>query len=160
MRSLIIILMLLVSVSALAAPIATFKFDNEQQEVLFHKLSQELRCLVCQNNSIGDSNADLAKDLRTELYNMIMQGKGEQEIIDFMVQRYGDFVLYNPPMKPLTWVLWFGPAIIFVFALFYVLRLIKTQRADTGSVELESKESERLKSLQAEAEQSNRQQQE
>ncbi len=152
MRSLIFISLLLTGLAINAAPIATFKFDNDQQEELFHKLSQDLRCLVCQNNSIGDSNADLAKDLRNEMYGMIIQGKNEQQIVDFMVQRYGDFVLYNPPMKPLTWVLWFGPAIIFVIALFYALRIIKAQRSDVAPQGMKASESERLKRLQAEAE--------
>ena len=160
MRSLIILLMLFIFVAANAAPIATFKFENEQQEILFHKLSHELRCLVCQNQSIGDSNADLAKDLRNEIYRMIKQGKGEQEIIDFMVQRYGDFVLYNPPVKPITWMLWFGPAIIFFIALFYVLRIIKTHKTNRRSEQLDTKDIERLKSLQAEAEHNSQQQQE
>ena len=95
MIRLVLLLLLFAGQAAFAAPVDTFEFKSEQQETIFHRLSNELRCLVCQNQSIGDSNADLAKDLRNEIYKMLQQGKSEDEIIDFMVQRYGDFVLYN-----------------------------------------------------------------
>ncbi len=151
MRSLMLVCLLLLQFGALAAPIATFEFESDEQEAMFHRLSHELRCLVCQNQSIGDSNADLAKDLRNEIYGMIVQGKTEQQIIDFMVQRYGDFVLYKPPVKPLTWMLWFGPAIVFVIALVYALRFIRAQKTATAATQLDAAEIERLKNLQAEA---------
>ncbi len=153
MRSLIAGLLLLLQFGVHAAPIATFEFESDEQEALFHRLSHELRCLVCQNQSIGDSNADLARDLRNEIYGMIAQGKTEQQIIDFMVQRYGDFVLYKPPVKPLTWMLWFGPAIVFVIALAYALRFIRAQKNTGAASQLDAAEIERLKNLQAEAEQ-------
>jgi cytochrome c-type biogenesis protein CcmH len=73
------------------------------------RLEGELRCLVCQNQTLADSNADLADDLRREVRALALQGKSDQEIKSYLVARYGDFVLYNPPVKPLTWVLWFGP---------------------------------------------------
>ncbi len=75
-------------------------------------LSAELRCLVCQNQTIADSNAELAQDLRREVRAMIRDGKSDQQIIDFMVTRYGDFVLYRPPVKSTTWLLWFGPFLL------------------------------------------------
>jgi len=153
MRSLIHACLLLLALGVHAAPVATFEFENAQQEALFHRLSHELRCLVCQNQAIGDSNADLAKDLRTEIYGMIMQGQSEQQIVDFMVARYGDFVLYKPPVKPLTWMLWFGPIIVFIIALVYALRLVRAQKKQAPAVELDAAETERLKNLQAEAEQ-------
>ena len=114
---------------AKAAPIETFQFDSPKKEESFHKLSEELRCLVCQNQNIAESNADLAKDLRLEIYNMLKQGKTEDEIIDFMVRRYGDYVLYRPPFKPLTWLLWLGPALVFLLALMLVYKFIRTQPA-------------------------------
>ena len=82
---------------------------------------------------------------------MIVQGKSEQEIIDFMVQRYGDFVLYKPPVKPLTWMLWFGPMIVFIIALVYALSFIRAQRRKAAATALDTAEIERLKNLQAEA---------
>ena len=120
-------LMVLMS-HAYADPVVTFKFDSPEQEALFHKLSNELRCLVCQNQSIGDSNAGLAKDLRTEMYEMLKKGKTEDEIIDYMVQRYGDYVLYRPRFKPLTMFLWLGPGIIFVIGVFYAMGFIRRQK--------------------------------
>jgi len=89
------------------------------------KIAVELRCLVCQNQTIADSNADLAVDLRNQVRTMLQQGKGEREIIDYMTARYGDFVLYRPPVKSTTWLLWFGPGLLMVggvAALWQVLR--------------------------------------
>ena len=117
---------------------------------MFNKLSNELRCLVCQNQAIADSNADLAKDLRDEIYGMLQQGKTEQEIVDFMVARYGDFVLYRPPMKPMTYVLWFGPAIALLAGFFVVIRIVRKQKR-SAAAEISSEDMERLKALQSEA---------
>ncbi|TBR06675.1 MAG: cytochrome c-type biogenesis protein CcmH [Rugosibacter sp.] len=80
-------------------------------------ISEELRCLVCQNESLAASRADLANDLRREIRKMIVQGKTDREILDFMVARYGDFVLYRPPVKSTTWLLWGGPFILLVVGL-------------------------------------------
>lgn len=141
---------LLFSSASLAAPIETFKFESAETEKIFHKLSEELRCLVCQNQNIAESNADLAKDLRLEIYNMLSEGKSEEEIVDFMVQRYGDYVLYRPPFKPMTWLLWFAPVLVFVFGLIYVVRLMKAQTAEEQTVSLNEEEIERIKNLHAE----------
>jgi cytochrome c-type biogenesis protein CcmH len=140
--------MLLTPVSA--APVATYDFSSEEEEAVFNKLSNELRCLVCQNQAIADSNADLAKDLRDEIYAMLEQGKSEDEIIEFMVARYGDFVLYNPPMKPLTWLLWFGPAFALLAGFYFVIRIISRQKK-AAVADISSEEIERLKVLQSEA---------
>lgn len=156
MIRLVLLLLLFAGQAAFAAPVDTFEFKSEQQETIFHRLSNELRCLVCQNQSIGDSNADLAKDLRNEIYKMLQQGKSEDEIIDFMVQRYGDFVLYNPPMKPLTWLLWFGPVIALLAGFVVVVRYIRNQRNLTAAVELSADEQRRLAALQSDIEQSRR----
>ena len=89
------------------------------------KLSSELRCLVCQNQTIADSHADLAVDLRRQVREMLQAGQSEQQVIDFMTARYGDFVLYRPPFKPLTALLWVGPVLMVVVGLgtlFVVLR--------------------------------------
>ena len=141
---------LMFSFEIVAAPIETFKFDSAETEKIFHKLSEEIRCLVCQNQNIAESNADLAKDLRLEIYNMLSEGKSEEEIVDFMVQRYGDYVLYRPPFKPITWLLWFGPVLVFVFGLIYVVRLMKAQSAEEQTVSLNEEEIERIKNLHAE----------
>jgi cytochrome c-type biogenesis protein CcmH len=135
-----------------AAPIETFKFDSPEKEKVFHKLSEELRCLVCQNQNIAESNADLAKDLRLEIYNMLSQGKTEDEIVSFMVQRYGDYVLYRPPFKPLTWLLWLGPAIVFLIGLLIVVRYLKSQSSQAQPAALSSEEIERINNLHTERE--------
>lgn len=102
---------LLISFSAVAA-IDVYVFDNEQQEQQFKELSQTLRCPKCQNNTISDSNAELAKDLRSKVYEMTKQGKSSDEIVDYMVDRYGNFVTYNPPLTAATSVLWLGPLLV------------------------------------------------
>ena len=151
MRVIVVLVMaLLLTPPVVAAPVVTYEFASEEQEALFNKLSNELRCLVCQNQSIADSNAELATDLREEIYGMLQQGKSEDEIVEFMVVRYGDFVLYNPPMKPMTWLLWFGPAFALLAGFFFVVRIIRRQKK-AAVAEMSSEEIERLKALQSEA---------
>ena len=142
---------LIASVAVLAAQYDAFVFDTPEQEKAFHKLSGELRCLVCQNQAISDSNADLAKDLRVEIHSMLLDGKSEDEIIRFMVERYGDYVLYRPPLKPLTWLLWFGPFVAFVAGIFYVKRFIREHNTGNIAGELSDDEVERIRNLQSEA---------
>lgn len=81
-----------------------------EQRVL--SLSEQLRCLVCQNQTIAESHAELAIDLRNQVREQLAQGSSEQQVIDYMVARYGDFVMYRPPFKPMTWLLWWGPALL------------------------------------------------
>ena len=100
------------------------------------KLSEELRCLVCQNQNIADSNAELAQDLRREIRSMIKEGKSDKEIIDFMVTRYGDFVLYRPPVQGNTLLLWVGPLALLVFGL---AALVAYQRRRAVRVAAEDK---------------------
>lgn len=150
MRALFFSLVFILASSVTAGPMDAFVFESSEQEDLFNKLSNELRCLVCQNQAISDSNAGLAQDLRKEIHGMILEGKNEDEIVTFMVERYGDYVLYRPPFKPLTWMLWFGPVIAFIIGLFYVVRFIRTQKTASDVGELSSEENERLRSLQSE----------
>jgi len=147
---LFLLFLLSLTTAASAAPVETFKFESAETEKVFHKLSEELRCLVCQNQNIAESNAGLAKDLRLEIYTMLSQGKTEDEIVEFMVERYGDYVLYRPPFKPMTWLLWFGPAIAFFFGLFFVVRFIKSQSANVHAESLSEEEMGRIKSLHSE----------
>ncbi len=88
--------------------------DNEVVEQRLITISKDMRCLVCQNESLAASQADLAEDLRQEIREQIRQGKTDKQITDYLVARYGDFVRYNPPVKPTTWVLWFGPFLLMV----------------------------------------------
>ena len=115
-----------------AAPMA----EDEVVEKRMVAISDEMRCLVCQNESLSGSRADLAQDLRREIRSMIKAGKTDQEIKDFMVSRYGDFVLYRPPIKTTTYLLWFGPFLLLVIAigaLFNYLRR-RGQIVDAGAL--------------------------
>ena len=99
--------------------------DDPVLEKKMMRIAEELRCLVCQNQTIAESDADLAQDLRREVRSMLREGKSEDEVLQYMTQRYGDFVLYRPPVKDTTLVLWFGPAALLVgglLALVIVLR--------------------------------------
>lgn len=87
-------------------------FKNHAEEVRFQNLTRELRCLVCQNENLADSNADLARDLRHEVFDLMQSGKSDDEIKQYLVDRYSDFVLYDPPVKSSTMLLWFGPLAI------------------------------------------------
>ncbi len=105
--------------------IDVYQFDTPQQEALYRHLTEELRCLVCQNQNIADSDADLAKDLRQEVAQFVKQGKTQEEIIDYLVQRYGDFVRYSPPVRIDTIVLWTLPFAVLLFGGWGLIRTIK-----------------------------------
>jgi cytochrome c-type biogenesis protein CcmH len=107
-------------------------FDNAEQLERYKILIYELRCLVCQNQNLADSNAELASDLRREVHRMILEGMNNDQIVEFMVARYGDFVLYRPPLKAKTVLLWTGPFVLGiggVVLLLLQLRRRRTQRA-------------------------------
>ena len=104
------------------------KFESPQHEQRYKRLVDELRCLVCQNQNLADSNSELAQDLRKQVYKMISAGQSDKEIKDFMVTRYGDFVLYRPPFKATTFLLWAGPFIILVIGLFVLIRFIRQRK--------------------------------
>ena len=91
-------------------------------------IAAELRCLVCQNQSIAESNADLAVDLRRQIREQLKEGRSERDVLDFMVQRYGDFVLYRPPLKASTLLLWGGPFLLLVLGIFLLARKIRSVR--------------------------------
>ena len=93
------------------------------------QLAEELRCLVCQNQSLADSHADLAVDLRRQIREQIAQGKSDASIVAYMVERYGEFVLYRPPMRAATWLLWFGPPLLLVLGIVLLLRYVRARRA-------------------------------
>jgi len=123
-----------------------FKFDSKAEEQHFKDLIEELRCLVCQNQSLLDSDAELAHDLRAEVYDMIQAGKSDEEIVTFLVERYGDFVLYNPPVKPSTWLIWFGPFVLLLIAAFLLLRAVRRQK-NTPAHEITPEERARLDAI-------------
>lgn len=128
------------------ATLESFKFDNAAAEQDFKDLIAELRCLVCQNQSLADSDAELAHDLRAEVYAMVQDGKSDEEIVEFLVARYGDFVLYKPPVKPSTYLLWFGPFALLLLAGVLLLRAVRRQKR-TATTEISADDRKRLDDL-------------
>lgn len=110
-------------------------------------LTMDLRCLVCQNESIADSRADFSNDIRREIREQIKANKTDQEIVQFLVDRYGDFVLYNPPMKPTTILLWFGPAILFLIGLGSLIVYLRRRRVQIEEVSLSQVQLDRAEAL-------------
>lgn len=104
--------LLLLALAGTALALDPFEFKDAEEEARFRALSHELRCVMCQNQSLADSNAQIAGDLRRQVLELIRQGKSDQEVKDFLVERYSEFVLYKPPVTPATWLLWFGPLVI------------------------------------------------
>jgi len=110
-------------------------------------ISEEMRCLVCQNESLAGSRADLALDLRREIRDLIRQGKTDAEIRTFMVERYGDFILYRPPVRTTTWLLWLGPFILLAFAVFALFRFFRMRNRQQQRVAEADIDVERLTAL-------------
>lgn len=111
-------------------------------------ISEELRCLVCQNESLAGSRAPLAMDLKREIRSLIQEGKSDAEIMDFLVSRYGDFVRYRPPFTPVTWLLWLGPIALLLGALYVLLRLVRaSQRPQDAPPSLSAEQRAQAQSL-------------
>lgn len=141
-RSLIIKLASIVLLACAAINNAWAAPTDAKLDAHVTELAQQLRCLVCQNQTIADSTADLALDLKKQVREQLAQGRSDQQVIDFMVQRYGDFVLYRPPVKPLTWLLWFGPLGLLLTGLgLWVVRL-RAQPASASDSILDASEEE------------------
>ncbi|MDF3936771.1 cytochrome c-type biogenesis protein [Pseudomonas citronellolis] len=131
------------------AAIDTYEFPNEGERQRFRELTTELRCPKCQNQDIADSNAPIAADLRKQIYEQLKQGKSDEQIVDYMVDRYGDFVRYKPPVNARTWLLWFGPAALLGFGVLVIGVLVaRRRRAAAGpSASLSAEEQARLNQL-------------
>jgi cytochrome c-type biogenesis protein CcmH len=110
-------------------------------------ISEELRCLVCQNESLAGSRADLAQDLRREIRTLIKANKSDAEIMDFMVSRYGDFVRYRPPVKPITWALWFGPFLLLIGGLVFLVRMVRRRQRSAEAPVLDPAQRAKAQSL-------------
>lgn len=131
------------------AAIDTYQFANDTDRERFHELTKELRCPKCQNQDIADSNAPIAADLRKEIFRMLGEGKDNQQIIDFMVDRYGDFVRYRPALTGKTALLWFGPAGLLLGGLVIIVVIVRrrrVQRSDSPNT-LSVEERQRLDQL-------------
>lgn len=117
------------------AVIETFEFENNVKRQLFQQLSEELRCPKCQNQNLSGSNAEIAQDLRNELYKMVVADQTTAQIKDFMVDRYGEFVLYKPRVNSLTYALWYGPFVLLFIGLIIVLTISKKKPGKAVLVE-------------------------
>ena len=131
---------------AVHAGINPLEFDSPAEEQRFKTLASEIRCLVCQNQSLADSNAELAGDLRAEVYRLMKQGNSDKQILDFLVTRYSDFVLYRPRVKTSTLLLWFGPFLLLVIA-FSTLMVSVKRKSRQASAEVSEGDHERVSKL-------------
>lgn len=130
MKKLVLSLFAALTLSMAAhAAIQVYEFENLEQEQQFKELGNTLRCPKCQNNTIADSNAELAVDLRQKVYEMTKQGKSKQEIIDYMTARYGNFVTYNPPFTAATSILWLGPLFVVVVGFGFIILRSRAKKA-------------------------------
>lgn len=145
MRFAAVILAALLSFSA-AAAIDTYHFDSVEQEQQYRELTEQLRCPKCQNNSIADSNAIIAADMRAKVYELMMQGQSKQQVIDYMVARYGNFVTYEPPVTPATLILWVGP-LLFVLIGGAVVIMRSRRRTPADNDDFSAQEQQRLAAL-------------
>jgi len=126
-----------------AVPLA----DDPVVEQRLISIAEELRCLVCQNESLAGSRAELANDLRREVRSLITAGKSDAEIKEFLVSRYGDFVLYKPPVKPSTWLLWFGPLLLLLGAVWLLIRTIRQTQNNANTEVLDDTKRARAQAL-------------
>jgi len=142
----------LLSVSApLHAVIETYEFSEDQQRERYNQFIEELRCPKCQNQNLSGSNSPIAADLRRELYRLLSEGKNDDQIVEFMVDRYGDFILYRPQFKPETAILWLSPVIFLLIGAIVFMFIMKKQSKllETGS-SLDEDERQKLSALLAE----------
>ena len=127
-KPLLILPLVLMLNASYAVKIEFHSFENKQQEQLYLQLIAELRCVKCQNQNLAESNAELARDMRDKSYEMVIKGASREDVVNYMTARYGDFVLYNPPFKVKTLLLWIGPPIFLFLSLFMLFKLIRNQK--------------------------------
>ncbi len=143
-------LTLMLLISTAFAAIGIYHFDDPEQENRFRDLIAELRCPKCQNQNIADSNAPLSADLRQKVYTMMREGHTNEEILTYMVARYGDFITYRPPLNPTTWLLWFGPFVILGMVVLGLSIWVR-RRGSAAAGELSEAEQQRLRNLLADS---------
>lgn len=127
-----------------ASPVDTYEFQNEVTQKRYNALVKELRCPKCQNQNLADSNSPIAADLRQEVYELLHQNKADIEIVDFMVKRYGDFVLYRPRVSSLTYILWFGPAFLLLVGVIVVVYVLRTKTETKSKPTLSAEQQQKL----------------
>ncbi|MBI1425054.1 MAG: cytochrome c-type biogenesis protein CcmH [Gammaproteobacteria bacterium] len=132
------------------AGIEIHQFKTPELEARYKHLTSTLRCLVCQNENLADSNAELAKQLREQIYTMLNDGSSDKEIVDYMVSRYGNFVLYSPPLIPTTYLLWIGPFVLLIFGI--IIMQIAIRRNRMQKQRIDDKDYNKARSLLADEE--------
>lgn len=125
----LIFLILLIIPLQLFAAEDFYHFNSSAEQMRFANLTTQLRCLVCQNQNLAESNAPLAMDLRDQVYAQLMRGQSDEQIVDYLVARYGDFILYRPPLNGATIGLWFGPFLFLIFALGWLFAYVRRRPA-------------------------------
>jgi len=147
MKQILLISLLIFSFGSSLAKDAIPLADDPVTEQRLISISEEMRCLVCQNESLAGSRSDLANDLRREIRTLIKEGKSDDQIRNFMVERYGDFVLYRPPVKPITWLLWIGPFIILLMGIVGLLTYLRRRNDAVSTVVLSDDDNHRIDTL-------------
>ncbi|MDC2825304.1 cytochrome c-type biogenesis protein CcmH [Rodentibacter pneumotropicus] len=148
MKKLGLFLTALLFSSVAFSAIDAMSFGSQQQESDYHQLTQSLRCPQCQNNNIADSNATIAVDMRNKVFELLQEGKSKNDVVEYMVARYGNFVTYNPPMTASTLILWIAPLFLILFGIFFLLqRKPKKQSAVKNDAVLTEEENARLAEL-------------
>ena len=130
-----------------ASPVDIYEFKDEVTKIRFNALTKELRCPKCQNQNLADSNSPIAADLRREVYELLQQGQADIEIVNFMVARYGDFVLYRPRVNSLTYILWFGPIVLLFIGIGVVIMVLRRKPAKQAEETLSAEQQSKLDSL-------------
>ncbi len=153
MKRLFLSMLLLLACAAAGAKDAAPLAEDPAVEKRLIVISEEMRCLVCQNESLAGSRADLALDLRRELRTLIKEGKSDAQIKEFMVSRYGDFVLYRPPVKPTTWLLWLGPFALMIAGVAALVAYLRRRAREVKDTPLSAEENQRAEALLKEVDQ-------
>jgi len=141
-----IVLCLFLLIQSVHAEIEVYQFTSPELELRYQSLTEELRCLVCQNQNIADSHAELAQDLRRKVYEMLSSGQSNAQIIDYMTERYGDFVLYRPPFNVRTILLWFTPVLALLIGALGFMSILN-RRETNADEQLSQNELARIKEL-------------
>ena len=134
LQKLTALLLLGMSFCSIAA-IDALNFDSAAQEKDYHALTQELRCPQCQNNNIADSNATIAVDMRHKVFELLQEGKSKEDVVNYMVERYGNFVTYNPPITAATLILWIAPIVLVLLGIFTLFRRKPQSQAQQSAVQ-------------------------
>jgi cytochrome c-type biogenesis protein CcmH len=147
MKRIFLTVLIVFSLSSAFAKDAVPLADDPVTEQRLISISEEMRCLVCQNESLSGSRSDLANDLRREIRIIINEGKSDDQIRTFMVERYGDFVLYNPPVKPITWLLWIGPFVMLAIGIAGLLTYLRRRNSSVPNIVLTDADNQKIDAM-------------